>query len=609
MSGNKIFDNFFKPIVDFDIKPKVEPQPPPAVTQPINTSRTEENSLQGNLLKFKLQNANPQTVPVLFRQEPATPLNLTSGGIFADGYEGIEPIEANYVSPYAEDARPEEAASFLKYDTALGYSPGSRGSAFAYALEIHKNDPEWTKNFLREVGKDKVAEYISDSFHSPYLNTEQLTRNSTAIRTALETAVESGELTLEGMTALVGELKDGDPYAFTEIFAKSEDPEFKKMFIQASINNGDNKLEAAAAYVLNTLPSDQQEQFFKGLSDTQLNSFIEGAMAGQFEVQDLSYKLENSNAPGSKIPMITIGGVSSLVSLASIDTGYNGGSTLQQSPFSTELKERLFIAVNKGLKNSEAFEHFKDDKTFKDGLSKIFISHGSEILHAQAADGAFTDSDFISGMVKFFEMTLFTPNGGYLRDDLMQSVVKTMSDVGDASKAPPISEADYAKLHGGWSQQDHVEVMGGLMGMVLQAASNQKTSISNEILQNEAARKEMIGFMTGMAFCFLPGAGDIIGKIAGEGASFLQQIPDKIINYTFDQGKSQVDKATQEQFTKLLSGMNNNDALKNINIFIDSFKRTVVSTNAALPNGEKGELNLRTAFQSAFAFYGDLVRF
>lgn len=531
-------------------------------------------------------------------------------GIFADGYDGIRPGKADSESPYSEDAKPEDAATFLKYESALG-GPGSKGQAFAAALELHKNDPAWIRSFMSEVGKDQVTQYISDSFNIPNLSPEQAAKNSTSIRTALETLVKSGDLKQSGMDALVKKLKDANPAAFTEIFAKSSNAEFKEMFVKATINSGENKLEAAGAYVLKTLSAQEQAKFLDGLNEGQLNSFIEGAMAGQFETIDYMAYLKNQKSPSPDgIPQITIGGIDSLVALARKESGYNG-STFETAPFSKELQQRVFNAVNKGLRNSDAFDNFKDNKTFKDNLSKIFINHGAEILKAQAPDGGFQNADFVSGMVKFFEMTLFTKNAGGLRDELMQSVIKTMGNVGDASKSPPLDPAKYAATHNGWSQQDHVEVMGGLQAMVIQAASNQKDYIKNEILEDQQKKQEMIGFVTGMAFAFLPGAGDLFGKIAADGASFLEQIPDKIIKYSYDQAKSQIESAAQDGMLNLLNNMNggNADALGKIDVFINEFKNTVTTTSSTLPNGETGELDLRTKFQSAFAFYGDLIRF
>ena len=541
-------------------------------------------------------------------------------GIFSDGYEGIGPVRANYASPYSENARPEEAASFLKYDTAFS-SLGSKGQAFAAALEIHKGDPAWVSDFMREVGKKQVSQYISDSFNGEFVTAKQAASNSTTIRTALETMVTRGDLKQSGMDALVGELKDANPAAFTEIFAKSSNTEFKQMFVQATINTNDPKLEAAGAYVLQTISPTEQGKFLNGLNDAQLNSFVAGAMAGQYQIQDPMARLANPNAAGRDIPQITIGGIDNLTTLAAKETGYNG-STFEKAPFSGALQQRIFLAVNQGLENPTAFDNFKDDQGFKDNLSKIFINHGTEILRAQAPSGSFS-GDFIDGMVKFFEMTLFTKNGGGLRDQLMESVIKTMSDVGDASEKLKLnpnlsfednkktSEDQYKKTHNGWTPQSHVEVMGGLQAMVLQAASNQKDYIKDEILNDQQKKQELIGFVTGMAFSFLPGAGEIFGTFAKEGASFLQKIPDKIVSYTFDQAKSQIESESQEGLLNLLKGMNgeNSSALGNIDSFIKAFKNTVTTTSSTLPNGDAYELNLRVSFQAAFAFYGSLITF
>jgi hypothetical protein len=306
--------------------------------------------------------------------------------------------------------------------------------------------------------------------------------------------------------------------------------------------------------------------------------------------------------------MTTMGGVESLLRTANQYTGYYG-STFQTAPFSPELQNRLFNAVVGGLNDTEAFNNFKENPAFKDELSKLFMRNGSEILKQNAPDGAFQNADFITGMTKFFELTLFSPKGGELRDDLMKSVIDTMGNVGDASKNPPLTQSEYEARHNGWSQQDHTEVMGGLLGMVWQAAENQKEYINNEIMQDAAKKKEMVGFFVGMAFSFVPGAGDVMGKIAGEGASFLQQLPDKIVNFAWDTSKDQLKNGSQEFLLNLLKGSSNADALANVDMLTDKFRDIIVATNAALPNGEAGELNLRAAFQSAFSFYHELVEF
>jgi hypothetical protein len=100
-----------------------------------------------------------------------------------------------------------------------------------------------------------------------------------------------------------------------------------------------------------------------------------------------------------------------------------------------------------------------------------------------------------------------------------------------------------------------------------------------------------------------------MGKIAGEGAGFLQQLPDKILNFAWDQGRDQLKNGSQDYLLSLLKGSTNSDALANVDTLTDKFRDLIVATNAAMPNGETGELNLRAAFQSAFSFYHELVEF
>jgi len=318
--------------------------------------------------------------------------------------------------------------------------------------------------------------------------------------------------------------------------------------------------------------------------------------------------MRNYLSTGIADRLTTLGGVQQLLETANRTTVYYHAQTAVPD-FSPELQNRVFSAVVNGLNNPEAFENFVENPAFKDELSRLFIRNGADILSSQAPDGAFQSADFIRGMTEFFELTLFSPNGGERREELMESVVRTMGSVGDASLNPPLSQSEYENLHNGWSQQDHTEVMGGLLGMVWQAAENQQEYINNEIMQDAARRKEMVGFFVGMAFSFVPGAGDALGKIAGEGASFLQQIPDKIVGFTWDQGKDQLKNGSQDFLLNLLKGSTNADALANVELLTDRFRDLIVATNAALPNGEEGELNLRSAFQSAFSFYHELVEF
>ena len=520
----------------------------------------------------------------------------------------------SYGTAFDTSASPEEAAAGLKTNNRISFDISSDTQAFTDQLEAHKDDAEWIGRYFAALGSDKTAELISNaatpSGYSNYLYgstgseeaAEQYTQNMTTIRDAFNTLQQGGNFSQTDMNNLVNSMKDYhfNPSVAFDVFGKASSA-VQESFVRATIANGDDTLEAAGSYVLSQMSGYNQSRILGGLSDDQLNNFIQGAMSGQTDALDM----QNYLATGIADKLVTLGGVEKILQKA------NGESIpyppYSQMPFSPELQNRVFNAVTIGLNNSEAFENFKENPAFKDELSRLFIRNGQDILKAQAPDGAFQDANFINGMTKFFELTLFSAKGGELRDELMQSVIKTMSNVGDATKNPPLSQSEYESLHNGWSQQDHTEVMGGLLGMVWQAASNQKDYIQNEIMQDEARKKEMVGLFVGMAFSFLPGAGDVIGKIAGEGSTFLQQIPDKLIDFTWSQSKDQLKDGSQDFLLNLLKGMSNRDALTNVDVLIDKFRDVIVATNAALPNGETGELNLRSAFQSAFSFYRDLV--
>jgi hypothetical protein len=539
---------------------------------------------------------------------------------FSEYNQGIDRLsELAMTTPYGAafdpHSSPEEAAAALKSPYRPSYDVQSDVQAFTDQLEAHKNDPPWLRSYYAALGSEKTAELISNaatpSGYSTYLYggygskdaAEMYNRNMDIIGDSLETLRANGGLSQTDMNNLTGAMKENfNPSAALDMFGKAS-PEIQEMFVRATIANGDDTLEAAGSYVLSQLSGDRQAPILGSLDQTQLNNFIQGAMAGQTETIDMS----NYLATGIADQQATLGGVEKLAQTAV-------GQTFQyypysSQPFSTDLQNKLFNALTNGLNSSEAFDNFKGNPAFKDSLSQLFIRNGTDILQAQAPDGAFQDAGFITGMTKFFELALFSPNGGELRGRLMESVLKMMGNVGEASKNPPLSQAAYENLHHGWSQQDHTEVMGGLLGMVWQAAENQKDYIQNEIMQDAARKKEMVGFFVGMAFSFVPGAGDVMGKIAGSGASFLQQIPDKIVNFAWDQSKDQLKNGSQEFLLNLLKGSSNADALANVDLLTDKFRDIIVATNAALPNGEAGELNLRAAFQSAFSFYHELVEF
>lgn len=236
----------------------------------------------------------------------------------------------------------------------------------------------------------------------------------------------------------------------------------------------------------------------------------------------------------------------------------------------------------------------KDNET-KDLLSKLFMDSGPELLHLIAPDGAINSQSVRDGLVKFTELTLFSEGKNSLRPQLMEYMVKLTKDVGDAAVQPPVSQSEYEAAHGGWSQQDHVEVMSTLMAITWKGAQNQTEAIKADQQQ----QKETVQMFTGLAFSFVPGAGKVLGELGGEGAEFLEQAAGKIRDFAWDKATGAAQSGVEDQINKLLS----DDSLGNIDTMLSSLRDTVLSLNASLPNGETGELDLRSKFQSAFTFY------
>lgn len=240
------------------------------------------------------------------------------------------------------------------------------------------------------------------------------------------------------------------------------------------------------------------------------------------------------------------------------------------------------------------------DTEVKDALSRLFMHAGEDLLHRAAPDGAYGSQDFQAGMIKFMELTLFSENPNSLRPQTMEYMVRLTQNVGDAAAEPPVSQSEYEAAHGGWSQQDHVEAMSGLMAMAWKAADNQKDAIR----ASEAQRKQTMQMFTGLAFSFVPGAGKVLGELGGEGAEFLEQIAGKVRDFAWDKAKGALQSGVEGQLADLMS----DDSIENIDTMLGNLRDVILSLNASLPNGEDGELDLRSKFQSAFSFY-QLIQF
>lgn len=463
--------------------PKSPVQAENFVNQQPNASKTGEANFQGNLLKFKLQNTGVQNSQVLFHKNPGA-----NGGLFTDGYEGIEPVQANHVSPYSPDAKPEEAASFIKYESA----PASKSEHFTAALKAHKDDPQWLESFLREMGIEDTATYIASSFQSTNLTPEAANQNSAAIRESLEALVASGALTQEGMDALAAKLKDKNEYVFTEIFAKSASPELKQMFVNSATKLGGDKMNAAAALVLGNMSPDKQAAFLNSLGPEKLKQFIHSAMAGQTTLVDLNAKLQNPNAGPSDSPTITFGGIEKLLQTASIETAYNG-STLVESPFSTELKVSLFNIVTEKLTDSGTAEKFRGNIEFKQHLGTIFLNNRQEITTSYVnTNGHDLTSEGLQNLKAFFKEVVFTTPLAANARDVAVAVTKDANAV--LADADSLSDQDFL-LKYGKNKKEMASLVGGEVAIMVHSMEDSLLSIKEK---SDKEAKQIVDVINGI---------------------------------------------------------------------------------------------------------------
>ncbi len=369
------------------------------------------------------------------------------------------------------DASPEQVAAYVKYE---GVDSHRGRLAFVEALQTHGDDPEWLAEFYTALGPEATSDLIAQatdprsyqiagSGGSP----EYAQAQTQAVLDSLQTLHDAGYLDQQTLDVMLGGLHgDAIVYASTEIFANA-DPGLQELFFNYAARSDNPDWNAGALHVLNTMHPDKQQALLTDLGDG-LDGFIASAMAGERDVPLFVDAVRLGNAApmafddGLLEPM-TYGGIATLLDTANGVTVYSHARTVVPH-FDSGLQVDLFSAVNGALENETVFARFIDNPAFKDELSILFINNTDELLRTYAPDGAFQPGT-IDGLVKFFEITLFTPNAGSQREPLMEHVVLTMGDVGDASAAPPLSQAEYEELHGGWSQFDHVEVMGGLQAM------------------------------------------------------------------------------------------------------------------------------------------------
>ena len=509
------------------------------------------------LLKIAEDNLNQQPVhPDEAADASRVRRALDEHGIFLGSDNGIPFDSVDPVSISQDpNASPEEVASFIKNNPPWSGDENTARYEYIDAIQAHANDPEWLAQFHSALGAETAGQLIRDTVdpeaHWSGVNgtdPELPLRQVELVRSTLETMIAAGDLTQEGMNALIGGMRE-NPYVATELFANAND-QAREMFINAAINNGSNSWDAGALHVLNTMPAYRQEQILNGLSSEKLNSFIEGAMAGQQQIYSFTDEvragLYGAEANPDLLTPITYGGVEKLLDTANrVDVYYHAQTAVPA--FSKELQLKLLNAVGTGLNNDAAFNNMENNVAFKDELSRLMINnHDAYIRGELNADGGTSGEDlspaFRDSYEKIMQMTLFTPPLGDESTRLMEFVDSTYKGIADDLNN--LSDADFQAKYGR-NRAAMARAYGEMTGVFFKALDEGLTAVKDDAKKAAAVMGplfKLIDFGVGQGLGKAGPIGKVISTVldlTGASGAAQQAIKDKIEN-------GQIEEAMQD---------------------------------------------------------------
>lgn len=391
-----------------------------------------------------LRNTRPQTPPAdvqpIFNE--GARLDENSDAVFDAGNYAVGDTEAS-----AQDA----AASMIHMQRWGHGDQAAQAQFFNAQIEAHKDDPQWLGDYFAALGQDRVADLVRLSITETG-NPESIggigSSGSDAaveyyestvdnLRTAFDTLARDGRLSQADMTALYQDL-DLDtsdrnvfgPTLVSDLFAKST-PEVQELFFNAAMAEGNDNSAAIASHVLANMPIDAQARILGDMSQTDLDSFVEASMKGQFEAVDLRKYF----GEGDTHSTVTIGGVTDILANANdVTVYYHARITVPDYP--PELQQALFDATASALTNDDVFGKFADDAKFKDELGVLALKEHDDFLdRALNADGGANGED-LGGTTrdeysKILEMTLFTPPLSDSAESLMRHIDNRFGAIGE----------------------------------------------------------------------------------------------------------------------------------------------------------------------------------
>ena len=406
-------------------------------------------TLQTGVVSQQPLNLPAEAPPALPDVRPGVPA-------FDDGARLDEKSDAvfeagNYSAGDTEASGSDAAASMIHMQRWSGADQSTQAQFFNQQVEAHKDDPEWLADYFGALGEDRVADLmrlsITDTGNPYSQGGIGMTGSADAaayyqdtvdnLRTALETLEESGNLTQADMTALYKSLdldtSDRNVFGATlvsDLFARSS-PEVQELFFNAAMAEGNDNSVAIASHVLASMPVDDQVRILGGMSQEQLDSFVEKAMKGQFDAIDMQ-KFYGEGDPHS---YVTIGGISEILGNANDVTVYYHAQVAVPD-FPPQLQQNLFDATASALTNQDIFDKFVNDVDFKQELAVLTRKEHNDFLdRALDADGGANGEDLGSTTreeySKVLEMTLFTPPLPDAAEGLMRDIDARFNEIGE----------------------------------------------------------------------------------------------------------------------------------------------------------------------------------
>jgi hypothetical protein len=569
-------------------------------TVELTARKVAEMALGGLLARQRVQESSNNFAPTI---------NVTIPQTFTNDKPNIP--RNTEPKPPGPDATPAEAAAFIDfYRAGAGYQSAD-GFMFMRQLMEHQNDAAWIQGYFQALGTERMAELINKGLS--YETFQNWTKRSDinefvgALRNSFATLDKAGLLNQEDMNKLVGSWASSgnfNPQTAIEIFGKLsyEHENLKSMFFQAAASQATNPkvdkdlaktLAAAATHVLGSTSSDNQVlQLDNFCQSGNLEQLIQRAMAGTRQVSSLDSMAAYYDDKG--VTEENYGKVESLlysVAYHDVRDGWDRGQAIPSDNLRT-LRTTIFNTAAQTLTDSNVFKNFKNNQTFKDGLSAVFMQEFDAIITSGLGpNGAgFDILKFQPGMEKFFQLTLFSPPLGYTSQQLSNFISGRISETGAALLDNSAGAEEKFRAEHGRSRMDGAAIAGGLLGMLTDGLKASKDALKKDA----EAQAQAVKLVLDIAFGFIPGIGSRLGDTAAE--QFLKNIIGPLDNKIRDSIKNRaVDKAKElimSQYKEKLGDLNPEQMV------LALFN----SLNQTIPNGDnRGEQNFRAEFNSSYS--------